>query len=210
MSSLQPQNHPIGGVDAVVAGVERHLGALRPDETAAIYGAAVAQRYIPGAPGVSPAEVMALSQAVGTFRNGPCRFCHLGLVDHALDVAPEGLEVRCLADQHVRPLRDWLATPSTASPGSVVWAVLLWVGVPLFSVGLLAWAMPAVGAGMYRRRSWAVAAVAFLVLAVVVFATTPLDPNEVDPVYDAVLFTTWLAGAGYGALQIKPWLTARE
>ena len=60
-----------------------------------------------------------------------------------------------------------------------------------------------------RRRSWAVAAVAFLVLAVVAFVTTPLDPNEVDPVYDAVLFTTWLAGAGYGAFQIKPWLTAR-
>jgi len=36
-----------------------------------------------------------------------------------------------------------------------------------------------------------------------------LDTNEVDPVYDAALFTTWLAGAGYGAFQIKPWLTAR-
>ena len=38
---------------------------------------------------------------------------------------------------------------------------------------------------------------------------SPLDPNEVDPVADAVLLITWLAGAGYGAFQIKPWLTAR-
>ena len=209
MSSLQPIGDSVDGVEAVVAGVERHLGALRPDEAAAIYGAAVAQQYVPGASGVSPSEMMALSQALGAFRSGPCRFCHLGLVDHALDVTPDGVEVRCLADQYVRTLRDWLATPSTASPGSVVWAVLLWVGIPLLSLGLLSWAMPAVGAGMYRRRSWAVAAVAFLVLAVIVFATTPVDPNEVDPVNSTVLFTTWLTGAGYGAFQIKAWLTAR-
>jgi hypothetical protein len=209
MSSLQPTDHPVGGVDVLLSGVEAHLGALRPEETAAIYGAAVAQRYAPGAPGVSPAEVMALSQALGAFRSAPCRFCHLGLIDHALDVSAEGVEVRCLSDQQVRPLPEWLATPSAASRGSAVWAVLLWVGIPLVSLGLLAWAMPAVGAGMYRRRSWAVAAVAFLILAVVGFVITPLDPNEVDPVADAVLLITWLAGAGYGAFQIKPWLTAR-
>lgn len=45
--------------------------------------------------------------------------------------------------------------------------------------------------------------------AVIVFATTPVDPNEVDPVHHTVLFTTWLAGAGYGAFQVKAWLTAR-
>ena len=96
----------MGGVDVVLFGVEAHLGALRPEETAAIYGAAVAQRYAPGAPGVSPAEVMALSQALGAFRGAPCRFCHLGLIDHALDVSAEGVEVRCLSDQQVRPLPE--------------------------------------------------------------------------------------------------------
>lgn len=85
----------------------------------------------------------------------------------------EGVEVRCLSDQEVWPSWDWLATPSTASRGSAPWAILLWVGIPLISLGLLAWAMPAVGAGMYRRRSWAIAAVAFLILAVVGLIGTP-------------------------------------
>lgn len=209
MSSLQPTGHPIGSVEAAVAGVEAHLGALRPEETAAIYGAAVAQRYAPGAPGVSPAEVMALSQALGAFRDAPCRFCHLGLVDHALDVTPQGVQVRCLSDQQVRPLRDWLATPSTASRGSAVMAGLLWVGIPVISLGLLSWVMPAVGAGMYRRLAWAAAAVAFLILAGVGWIMTPLDPDQAAPVADTLLDIAWLAGAGYGAFQIKPWLTAR-
>ena len=90
-----------------------------------------------------------------------------------------------------------------------MWAVLLWVGIPLISLGLLAWAMPAVGAGVFPRRSWAVAAVAFLILAIVGFIITPLDPNEVDPVADAALLINWLAGAGYGAFQTTSWLTAR-
>ena len=62
---------------------------------------------------------------------------------------------------------------------------------------------------MSRRRSWAIAAAVLLIPAVVGFIITPLDPNEVDPVADSVLLITWLTGAGYGAFQIKPWLTAR-
>lgn len=210
MSSLQPTGYGPAGADRVLVAVSQHLGGLTPEEDAAVYGATVAQRYAPGAPGVSPAQVVALSQALGAFRTAPCRYCHLGLVDHTLDLTPEGLDVRCITDQSSRPLREWLGTHATTSRGSVVWAGLLWVGIPLLSVGLLGWVMPAIGAGLYRRRSWALAAVALLILTVVGFVVTPADPDEIDLLADALLFGTWLVGAGYGAFQVKPWLDARS
>ncbi len=104
----------------------------------------------------------------------------------------------------------WLRAPETASPGSGVAAALLWVGIPLVSLGMLSWAMPAVAAAIHRRRSWAVAAAVFLALTVTMFLVMPADINAVDPVSDAILFGTWLAGSGYGALQIKPWLVAQS
>lgn len=210
MSSLQPTGYGPAGADPVLVAVSQHLGGLTPGEDAAVYGATIAQRYAPGAPGVSPVQVVALSQALGAFRTAPCRYCHLGLVDHTLDLTPEGLDVRCITDQSSRPLREWLGTHATTSRGSAVWAGLLWVGIPLLSIGLLSWVMPAIGAGLYRRRSWALAAVALLILTVVGFVVTPEDPNEIDLLADALLFGTWLVGAGYGAFQIKPWLDARS
>lgn len=197
-------------VDLVVAEVARHVGALQADEAATVYGAAVAHQYAAVDHGVAPAEVTALSQVIGAFRTGPCRFCHLGLADHALDLSPQGLQVWCRIDQRTHPVNEWLPAPATASQGSGVAAALLWVGLPLVSFGMLSWAMPAVAAALHRRRSWAVAAAIFLALTVTMFLIVPEDLNDVDPLSDALLFGTWLAGSGYGALQIKPWLTAQS
>jgi hypothetical protein len=196
--------------DLIVAEVSRHVGALEADEAALVFGTATAQQYASLDHGVSSVEVMALSQVIGAFRTAPCRFCHLGLVDHAVDLSPQGPQVWCTIDQSARPLSAWLPTSTTASPGGGVAATLLWVGIPLVSLGMLSWAMPAVAAVLHRRMSWALAAAVFLALTVTMFLVMPEDVNTVDPVGDAILFGTWLAGSGYGALQIKPWLVAQS
>lgn len=210
MSSLRPAGRDGSEAELIVAEVARHVGALREEEAAVVYGAAVAQQNASFEHGVTPAEVMALSQVVGAFRTAPCRFCHLGLADHALDLSPQGLQVWCRIDQRARPLPVWLRDPATASAGSGVAATLLWVGIPLVSLGMLSWAMPAVAAGIHRRRSWAAAAAVFLALTVTMFLVMPEDFTAADPVGDAILFGTWLAGSGYGAFQIKPWLKAQS
>jgi hypothetical protein len=210
VTSLRPAGHDGGEAELIVAEVARHLGALQEEEAAVVYGAAVAQQHASLEHGVTPAEVTALSQVIGAFRIAPCRYCHLGLADHALDLSPQGLQVWCRIDQRARPLPEWLRDPATASAGSGVAAALLWVGIPLVSVGMLSWAMPAVAAALHRRRSWAAAAAVFLALTVTMFLVMPEDLNAADPVGDAILFGTWLAGSGYGALQITPWLKAQS
>jgi hypothetical protein len=210
MGSAQPLGQDAPGADIVLAAVSRHLGGLTQEDVAAVYGSVAAQRYAPGTPGVSADQVTALGQALGAFRAVPCPYCHLGLADHTLDLTPEGLDVRCGTDQSSRSLHEWLTPPAATSAGGMVWAVILWIGIPLVSLGFLSWAMPAVGAGLYRRWSWVIAAVALLILTVVGISVTPLDPNEVDPLADALFLVTWLGGAGYGAFQIKPWLNARS
>lgn len=209
MTSLRPAGHDESEAEFIVAEVARHVGALQAEEVAMVYGAAVAQQNASLDPGVTPAEVVALSQVIGAFRTAPCRFCHLGLTDHALDLTPQGLQICCRTDQRTRPLPGWLRAPATASPGSGVAAALLWVGIPLVSLGMLSWAMPAVAAALHRRRSWAVAAAVLLALTVTTFLRMPEDINAVDPVGDAILLGTWLAGSAYGVFQIKPWLEAQ-
>lgn len=197
------------GTDKTLRAVSQRAGGLSADEHACVYGAGLAHQYGPGIPETSPVQADAVAQAVVAFRSSPCRLCHRDITQHTLDLTPHGANVRCLSTQASTPVPVWLGLPAPTRPGNPVLAGLLWVGLPLLSAGLASWLMPAIGGGLYRRRSWIVAAVVLAGLIVLAVADPASSPNHAGTVATTAVTAAWFGGAVYGGLQIKPWLTAR-
>jgi hypothetical protein len=197
------------GTDRTLAAVAQRTGGLSPDEHACIYGAALAQQYGPGSPEASTVQADTLAQAVVAFRSSPCRLCHHDITQHALDLTPHGANVRCLTSEASTPVPAWLGLPATRRSGSPVLSGLLWVGIPLLSVGFASWLMPAIGGGLYRRRSWIVAAIVLVGLIFFALADPSSTSDQISTTADTAVIAAWFGGALYGAFQIKPWLNVR-
>ena len=135
-------------------------------------------------------------------RESSCRWCGLPVSEHAIDFAAHGTDVRCHRDDRILPAAEWLAGPAQATTAYRLGSLLGWVGLPLLSIGLLAWVMPLV-AGIARRRSrWAAAAGVLFAMAAAGMAI----PSDLGGM---LLLTAWLGGAAYGAFQVVPWLRSK-
>lgn len=188
--------------DELVSAVGIWLGGLSVDERVALYGAVVGlQSTDPD--GVLPVSALHSAASVLTaLRESPCRWCGLPLSEHAIDLAPQGTDVRCHRDDRLQPAAHWLAGPAQVTPAYRLAALLGWVGLPLLSIGLLAWVMPLV-AGIARGRSrWAAA-------AGVLFAITAAGMAIPSDLGGMLLLTAWWGGAAYGAVQIGPWVRSK-
>ncbi len=185
--------------DAVVRQVAQSIGGLSLEEQLAVYGGA--SSYYAIAPvGAPPAlAVPLLRDVLVALRRGPCRWCGRGLTGHGMDVTEYGVEVRCQHDVGSMAAGRWLAGPPPAPIGRSLVAFLMWVVVPLLSLGLLSWLMPLIAAIARRRRSWAIGAVVFGLL----LTAALVGPEDLAAI---PLLIAWLGAPVWGAFQIKPWL----
>lgn len=193
--------------DWLVSQVASQIGPMSPDEQAAVYGAGYAYGTGPEQP--LPPDVPGWITAVlRDFRARPCQFCHHALLEHTLSVSEAGASVLCDADGRSRLAWDWHAGPRPRSPWLMLLAVALWVGLPLVTVGLASWLMPLVAAFMYRKRAWAVAAVAWGALTTALVLL--LDNESLATVVGFLALILWFGSALYGGFQVKPWLACAE
>lgn len=195
------------GTERALADVAHRTGGLGPDEHACVYGAALARQLALGSPETTAPQADALAHAIVAFRSAPCSLCRKGITEHALDLTDRGASVRCLCDQATTPVLDWLGTRQGAGRGSTALALALWAGLPLVSLGTLSWLMPAIAGGVYRRRSWIIAAI---LLCVLVAAPVIVPLSVGGGVAGGGLLAAWLGGTLYGAAQVRPWLAERS
>lgn len=189
-------------VDQVVA----QVGALSADEQAAVYGAGYSYG-ISGTATPMPVDTAAwVATVLRDFRAKLCPFCQHGLLEHSLAITEAGPSLTCDADNAVRPAWVWHAGPVQQPPWRVLLGIALWVGLPLGSIGLAGWVMPAIAAVMYRRRRWVLGALAWALLTV---AVVVLIENESDSaILGFLALFMWFGSAAYGGFQVKPWLAS--
>lgn len=193
---------PLHDPDAVVSAVGSWLGGLSVDERVAIYGAAVGLRATDPDAALPVGALHSAAYVVMASRKSPCPWCGQPLAEHAFDFAPHGTDVRCLRTDRLLPAADWLSGPASVSTVYRVASFLGWVGLPLISLGLLAWAMPLVAGIARRRRSWVAAAGALFAVAVA-GAAIPGDWGGM------LLLIAWWGGTAYGGFQVMPWLRSK-
>ena len=193
---------PLHDPEAVVAAVARAAGGATAEEHAVIYGAAVARRATDPDGMVAGSTLQWAAHVLMSLRQRRCPWCDGALLEHSLDLAPDGCFLHCHADERVLRADLWLPGPRDMSTGYVLGSVAGWVAPPLVSLGLLGWAMPLGAALARQRRSWLVGAAVLSVLAL-------LGAALPEAVGGAFLLVAWLGGTGYGALQIRPWLRTR-
>jgi len=188
--------------EGVVWRVAQALGGLTGEEHAVVYGAAAALQATSSDDAPPPSSIQEMAGVLTALRTAPCRWCHTGLSGHSVDLMAQSAEVRCPGREIGLPTGQWLAGPVPTSALRVVLAGLGWVVVPLASVGLLSWLMPAIAGIARRRAAWGIAA-AVLFAALVVGLSLPGDVGGL------ILTVNWLGAAVYGGFQIKPWLAGR-
>lgn len=189
--------------DALVASVASRLGTLSPDEQAAVYGAGYAYDTGGDRP-LPPQSVEWIAAVLQDFRAAPCQYCDHRLLEHSLSVSESGPAVTCDAGGTTRSAWDWHAGPRPASPWLILLAVVLWVAIPLVTIGLASWLMPLISAVMYKKRPWALAALAWgaLTVLLVVF----IENQRLATALGFLALLIWFGSAIYGGFQIKRWL----
>lgn len=189
--------------DAFVSQVASHIGAMSPNEQAAVYGAGFA--FDTGTEQPLPPDTAGwVATVLRDLRAGPCPYCHHRLLEHTLSLSEAGPSVTCDADGTSRFAWDWHSGPRPKPPWLVLLAVALWVGLPLVTVGLASWLMPLVSAVMYKRRAWAVAAAGWGVLTTLLVVL--IDNESLATVMGFLALILWFGSAVYGGFQVKPWL----
>lgn len=195
---------PVDPGDQLVSQVVATVGALTPDEHAAVYGAG----YSYGITGTStPAHrdnAAWIATLLGDFRARPCPFCHHGLLEHSLAITDAGPSLTCDADGSTRPAYTWHTGPVQQPAGRVALGAALWVGLPLISIGLAGWLMPAIAAAQYRERRWILGSVfwAALTIVLVIF----IENESVSSIMGFLALFQWFGSAIYGGFQVKAWL----
>lgn len=206
--STQPSLIPVTGLAAAVAA---RVGGLSTDEQTRLYGAAQAVASAdPESPVLLPTyRIDEVAAAVVAGRAGPCGFCHVPFSEHTLTVSPDETDIWCPESTSGRPVAEWLRGPFRASPLQVLAGIVIWVGIPMVSLGLLSWLPAAVAGARRRRRSWRVAAAVLGTLTVaelILAGTSGADPAFADAVGPWLVFGLWVGSMVYGGLQVRPWL----
>lgn len=189
--------------DRLVSEVAAAMGALTPDEQAAVYGAGYAY---PAEVPMPPETAAWIATMLRDLRAGPCRFCHHALLEHTLAVTEAGPSLECDADHVARAAWVWHAGPQPQPGWRILLGVALWVGIPLATVGLAGWVMPLVSAFMYRQRRWALGAAGWGALTVVVVVL--IETEFVSSIMGFLALLMWFGSAIYGGFQLKPWLAS--
>lgn len=188
--------------DWLVSQVGARIGALTADEHAAVYGAGFSYETSSDAP--LPSDTIGWVAAVlQLFRTRECAYCHHGLLEHTLAINESGPSVICDRGNVSRPAWQWHAGPQPVPVWRMVLGAVLWVGIPLISIGLASWLMPLIAAVTRRRRSWALAAFGWgaSTVTLVIF----IERGAEGPALGFVAITLWLGSAVYGGFQVKPW-----
>ncbi|MGB8020961.1 MAG: hypothetical protein WCF04_07015 [Candidatus Nanopelagicales bacterium] len=198
--------------DTELAGaVAARVGGLNTDEQTRLYGAAQAVASAdPYAPVLlPPTRIDEVAAAILAGRTGPCGFCHVPFSDHTLTVSPDRTDIWCPDSTSGRRVAEWLRGPFHPSPLHVLAGIVIWVGIPAVSLGLLSWLTPAVAGARRRRRAWLVAAAVLGTLTVaelILAGMSGAAPAFADAVGPWLVFGSWIGSMVYGALQVKPWL----
>ncbi len=192
--------------DWLVTQVVYQMGALSADEQAAVYGAGFSYASSATQPTLPPNSAEWISTVLQDFRLHPCLFCEYGLLEHSLSIANNGPMLVCDADGVSRSAWAWHAGPQPLPLWRILLAAVLWIGIPLTSIGLASWLMPAVAAFMYRQQRWILGALIWGLLTVALITTIELGwEGSALGLFALVL---WFGSAIYGGFQIKGWLTA--
>lgn len=191
--------------------VAAQVGGLNADEHARLFGAAQAiASGDPDSPVLLPqARVDELAAAIVSGRIGPCPFCQMPFSEHTLTVNPDETDIWCTESISGRPVAEWLQGPFRPSPLQAVAAVVMWVGIPAVSLGLLSWLPALIAGARRRRRAWLVAAGVWAALTVAVAVALPAGDTAAAAEADGSAFAAfglWVGSMGYGAGQVKPWL----
>lgn len=204
--SREPTAIPLvaASVDMQVQWLSQTMGGLTNDEHALAYGVLYACDASRGLDTNCESGTTKLAALLVRFRWHNCAWCHAGLAEHRLDFEADGLQVRCQRGDQARPVDVWLQGPLRVPVWRWVVAVTLWVGIPLVSLGLLAWVMPTVAALVHHRRSWVVAASVWIASFIVTIVLTAILPDALLTGF--FLLAQWAAAVVYGGLQVKQWL----
>jgi hypothetical protein len=190
--------------DWLVSQVAARVGGLTADEHAAVYGAGYSYATSSTAP--MHADTAAwIATILQDFRTRGCPYCHHGLLEHTLAVSELGPAVICDADNVSRPAWQWHAGPQPVPVWRVLLAVILWIGIPLTTVGLASWLMPLIAAVTRRQRRWALGAVGWGALTLLLIVV--IERGADGPALGWLALVLWFGSALYGGLQVKPWLS---
>ena len=193
----------VGVIDMQVQEIAGRIGDLTKDEYANLYGSLYSLDAIGGLESDPRAQTDELAAIVESFRENLCPWCERGLSEHTLEPDPLGLQIRCDLSGEIRSVAEWVEGPVRFSWRRWLLAGIAWIGIPLVSVGLASWFMPTVAAMLIHRPRWVIPALMWVVLVVLAIVTS----DQAGWFSDLMIFTAWLGGAFYGALQVKPWLT---
>lgn len=188
--------------DWLVSQVVSQMGQLSADEQAAVYGAGYAYTITGTAIPMHADTAAWVATILRDFRATACRFCEHGLLEHTLSVTEAGPSLICDSDATSRPAWVWHAGPRRQPAWQAVLAAVLWVGIPLATIGIAGWVMPLIGALKYRRGAWLAGAVMWGALATVVAVFIESE----SPVLGFVVLLMWFGSAVFGGFQVKPWL----
>jgi len=100
--------------DWLVTQVVYQMGALSPDEQAAVYGAGFSYDSASSQKALPANTAQWISTVLLDFRTHPCPFCEYGLLEHSLSIADNGPMLVCDSDGVSRSAWVWRAP--TASP----------------------------------------------------------------------------------------------
>ncbi|MCU0298927.1 MAG: hypothetical protein MUF33_10480 [Candidatus Nanopelagicales bacterium] len=192
--------------DWLVTQVVYQMGALSPDEQAAVYGAGFSYDSAGSQKALPANTAQWISTVLLDFRTHPCPFCEYGLLEHSLSIADNGPMLVCDSDGVSRSAWVWHAGPQPLPLWRILLAVVLWIGIPLTSIGLASWLMPTIAAFKYRQRRWALGAVIWGLLTVALI--TAIELGWEGSALGMLALLLWFGGALYGGLQIKGWLSA--
>lgn len=190
--------------DQLVSQIVATVGALTADEHAAVYGAG----YSFGVSGTSAPmhrdNAAWIATVLSDFRTRPCPFCRHGLLEHSLAITDAGPSLTCDADGSTRPAWVWHTGPVRQPAGRIVLGAALWVGLPLVSIGLAGWVMPAISGFQYRKRRWILGAAFWAAVTIVLLVLIEKESNSSTMGFLALF--QWFGSAAYGGFQVKPWL----
>lgn len=218
----QPTNRPTHDTDGAV---ERRIGpgisvddlvgevgalteGLTDEEATRLFGAAYAATagtVSDRVHWVTDEQVADLARAVNAGRKGPCPWCGERFTDHTLTVTSDAAGVWCADSPDPRSISDWIRGPQSIAIHRAA-AILMWVGIPAFSFGLLSW-VPATAAAIRRGSGyWARAAAVLGALTLTWIVMAPADGEGTSVLWDLWFAGVWVVSMVFGALQVKPWL----
>lgn len=190
--------------DWLVTQVVYRMGALSPDEHAAVYGAGFSYSASAGQATMPPDSAAWISTILQDFRAHACPYCEHGLLEHSLSIADSGPTLVCDADGVSRSAWAWHAGPQPQPLWRVLISVVLWIGIPLTTIGLAGWLMPTIAAFMYKKRRWVLGAIIWGLLTALLI--TLIELGWEGSWLGVVTLVVWFGSALFGGLQIKAWL----